>query len=70
MMKSRIKQLAEAKGLNDSNELHYAAHISWPVAKKIWAGDFDLSNTRFDTARKVAAVLGCSMEELFVYQDE
>jgi DNA-binding Xre family transcriptional regulator len=46
----------------------YEARISWPTAKQVWDGD--LSKTRLDTARKLAAALGCPIGDLFDYTDE
>jgi DNA-binding Xre family transcriptional regulator len=68
MMQSKVKDLAIAKGITKPAELGYEARISWPTANQVWEGD--LSNTRLDTARKIAAALGCKINDLFDFVDE
>lgn len=67
MMRSKVANLAEKKGIPNPQQLSYSARITWPTANQVWDGD--LSKTRGETLRKLAAVLGCSIDDLFVYED-
>jgi len=64
MMKSQVKILAGLRGIKTPQELSYEARITWPTAKKVWAGD--LSTTWLETSYKVSRALGCNIEDLFV----
>lgn len=68
MMKSRVAELAEDNGIKDRQQLSYAARITWPTANQVWAGD--LSKTRGETLRKLAATFKCSMDDLFDYSED
>lgn len=64
-MDSKVKQLATTKGIKNPQQLSYAARITWPTANSVWTGD--ISNTRVGTLQKVAAALGCRVDDLFAY---
>ncbi|MEE8308656.1 MAG: helix-turn-helix transcriptional regulator [Gammaproteobacteria bacterium] len=62
-MDSKVKELATAKGVKNPQQLSYVARITWPTANSVWTGD--ISNTRVGTLQKVAAALGCRVDDLF-----
>jgi len=68
MMKSRVAELAKERGIESIQRLCFAAEITWPTAKLVWEGD--LSKTRAETLRKLAATFECSMEDLFIYIED
>ena len=65
-MQSKVSELAAKKGIKSPQELSYKAEITLPTAKKVWRGD--LSKRYANTLRKLAAALGCSMDDLFTHE--
>lgn len=65
-MESKVCELATKRGINTPQELSYEARITVPTARKVWKGD--LSTRHAETLRKLAAALGCSMDDLFTHE--
>ncbi len=67
MAKFRIKELAQAQGIENAPELSRAAKIGQTTAYKLW--DNSTYKPNVDTLLSIAEVLGVSLDDLVIRGD-
>ncbi len=68
MIETRVRQVAESRGVNSSYELQHALDVVPTVALRLWRGQV----TRFsvETLDKLCAAFSCQPGDLLVYVPE
>ena len=67
MLKLRIKEVAEAQGLNQS-QLQIKAGVNMGLLRRYWHNE--TSEVRFEPLQKIARALGVKPEDLLVSEEE
>ena len=64
MLKNKIKQLAQERGINRAHELVLATGLTWPTAKNLLMAD-KLDKVWGATLQSVAVALGVKVDDLY-----
>jgi transcriptional regulator with XRE-family HTH domain len=67
MLKLRVKEIAEAKGFNQS-QLQIKAGVNMGVIRRYWYNE--TSAVQFEALEKIARALGVKPEELLTSEEE
>ena len=65
MIESKIKEVAEAKGVKSSYELQHALGVAPTVALRLWRGEVTRFST--ETLDKLCNAFKCGVGDLLVY---
>ncbi len=68
IMKSKIKSLAQGKGIKNIQQFAIAAAIPWATAKNIWTGN--LTFRHLGTLHKASIPLKCQVPDLYEVEEE
>jgi len=67
MLKLRIKELAEAQGLN-RNQLQLKSQVTLPLLTRYWLNK--TTEVKLDALDRIAKALGVKASELFIEEEE
>lgn len=65
VIESRIKEVAESKGVKSSYELQHALGVAPTVALRLWRGEVTRFST--ETLNKLCRTFKCGVGDLLVY---
>jgi transcriptional regulator with XRE-family HTH domain len=63
----RVREIAEARGIQNAYQLMLETKVSRSAAKRLWSGR---GNLHVETLKQAADALGVSIKELFVEETE
>ncbi len=66
MIVSKVREVAEKRGIENANQLKDVLGVSPTVAARLWRGDFD--KIGMNTMDKLCRVLRATPGKLFVYE--
>lgn len=72
MVRLRVREVAEGRGVRDATDLARRTGVAYATAYRLWQGDVGGKENRsvgILTLHRVARALGVSMGELYVEED-
>jgi DNA-binding Xre family transcriptional regulator len=68
MIKSKIKEVAESKGIKNAYQLGVLINVTPNVSARLWKDDFtQIGKVTLD---KLCSALGCNVGDLLIYEIE
>lgn len=67
MIKVRIKEIAEERGIKNAHRLELAAALSPAAAARLWKGEIE--KISMETLDRLCRTLNCKIGELFIYEE-